>query len=85
MRDREQEPEEHRQPRASAVVGDDEAHGPIVHVATPCSRSASFRLVRRSVEALRVPDDQRARDLSYVPAGNSFGRVPGITTERGGT
>ena len=26
-----------------------------------------------------------AHERWYVPAGNSFGRVPGTTTERGGT
>jgi hypothetical protein len=48
------------------------------------SRSTSFRLVFRSVCALRQPTT-RAHATSYLPAGNSFGLVPGTTTARGGT
>ena len=48
------------------------------------SRSTSFRLVLRSVFGLRQPTT-RAQATSNVPAGNSFGRVPGTTTARGGT
>ena len=80
----EEEPEEDREARTIAVVGDDEANWSIVHVAIPCSRKASFRLVFRSVAALRVPTIS-AHGMSNVPAGYSLVRVPGITTERGGT
>ena len=38
----------------------------------------------RSVDSLRRPTIS-AHARWYVPAGNSFGRVPGTTTERGGT
>jgi thiosulfate dehydrogenase [quinone] large subunit len=48
------------------------------------SRRTSLRLVLRSVFSLRHPTT-RAQATSYVPAGNSFGRVPGRTTARGGT
>ena len=50
----------------------------------PYSRSASFSDVLRSVDSLRWPMIS-AHARWYVPAGNSFGRVPGTTTERGGT
>ena len=50
----------------------------------PKSRSASFSDVRRSVDSCRCPMIS-AHDRWYVPAGNSFGRVPGTTTARGGT
>ena len=40
------------------------------------------RAARRGLASLA--DDERAGEL-YVPAGNSFGRVPGTTTARGGT
>lgn len=48
------------------------------------SRRASLRLVLRSVFSLRHPTT-RAHATSYVPAGNSLGRVPGKTTAPGGT
>jgi uncharacterized membrane protein YphA (DoxX/SURF4 family) len=48
------------------------------------SRRTSLRLVLRSVFSLRHPTT-RAQATSYVPAGNSLGRVPGNTTARGGT
>ena len=48
------------------------------------SRRTSLRLVLRSVFSLRHPTT-RAQATSHVPAGNSFGRVPGTTTARGGT
>ena len=48
------------------------------------SRRTSLRLVLRSVFSLLHPTT-RAQATSYVPAGNSFGRVPGTTTARGGT
>ena len=48
------------------------------------SRRTSLRLVLRSVFSLRHPTT-RAQATSYVPAGNSLGRVPGKTTARGGT
>jgi uncharacterized membrane protein YphA (DoxX/SURF4 family) len=48
------------------------------------SRRTSLRLVLRSVFSLRQPTT-RAQATSYVPAGNSLGRVPGSTTARGGT
>ena len=48
------------------------------------SRRTSLRLVLRSVCALRQPTTS-AQATSYVPAGNSLGRVPGTTTARGGT
>jgi uncharacterized membrane protein YphA (DoxX/SURF4 family) len=48
------------------------------------SRRTSVRLVLRSVFSLRHPTT-RAQATSYVPAGNSLGRVPGSTTARGGT
>jgi hypothetical protein len=48
------------------------------------SRRTSLRLVLRSVLSLRHPTT-RAQATSYVPAGNSLGRVPGNTTARGGT
>ena len=48
------------------------------------SRRTSFRLVLRSVFSLRQPTTS-AHATSKVPAGNSFGRVPGTTTARGGT
>jgi hypothetical protein len=48
------------------------------------SRRTSLRLVLRSVFSLRQPTT-RAQATSYVPAGNSLGRVPGTTTDRGGT
>ena len=68
VRDREKQPEEDSQPRTAAVVGDDETDGPVVHVAIPCSRSASFKLVFRSVASLRVPTIS-AQGMSNVPAG----------------
>src|SRR5205085_9855550 len=48
------------------------------------SRRTSLRLVLRSVFSLRQPTTS-AQATSYVPAGNSLGRVPGRTTARGGT
>jgi thiosulfate dehydrogenase [quinone] large subunit len=48
------------------------------------SRRTSLRLVLRSVFSLRHPTTS-AQATSYVPAGNSLGRVPGTTTARGGT
>jgi hypothetical protein len=48
------------------------------------SRRTSLRLVLRSVFSLRQPTTS-AHATSYVPAGNSLGRVPGRTTARGGT
>jgi uncharacterized membrane protein YphA (DoxX/SURF4 family) len=48
------------------------------------SRRTSLRLVLRSVFSLRQPTTS-AQATSYVPAGNSLGRVPGKTTARGGT
>jgi hypothetical protein len=48
------------------------------------SRRTSLRLVLRSVCSLRQPT-MSAQATSYVPAGNSLGRVPGTTTARGGT
>ena len=48
------------------------------------SRRTSLRLVLRSVFSLRQPTTS-AQATSYVPAGNSLGRVPGTTTARGGT
>ena len=50
----------------------------------PYSRSASLRPTFRSVDSPRRPMIS-AQASWYVPAGNSFGRVPGTTTERGGT
>ena len=55
-----------------------------LHVAISNSRRTSFNEVLRSVDALRSPTIS-AHGRSYRPAGNSFGRVPGSTTERGGT
>ena len=46
------------------------------------------RVVQRDLQVGRLAapaDDQRARRAGTCPAGNSFGRVPGTTTERGGT
>ena len=56
------------------------------HVQEPISNSrrTSLRLVLRSVFSLRQPTTS-AQATSYVPAGNSLGRVPGKTTARGGT
>ena len=48
------------------------------------SRRTSLRLVLRSVFSLRHPTTS-AQATSYVPAGNSLGRVPGTTTARDGT
>jgi hypothetical protein len=48
------------------------------------SRRTSLRLVFRSVRSLLQPTI-RAQPSWKVPAGNSFGRVPGTTTARGGT
>src|SRR5690606_5437556 len=48
------------------------------------SRSASFRLVFLSVEALRVPM-MSAQETMNSPAGNFLGRMPGMTTLRAGT
>lgn len=48
------------------------------------SRRTSVRLVLRSVLSLRQPT-MRAHATWNVPAGNSFARVPGTTTARGGT
>ena len=53
-------------------------------VPMPCSRRASFSDVFRSVDSRRWPMIS-AHARWYVPAGNSFGRVPGTTIERGGT
>src|SRR6185295_4711345 len=84
VRDRQEKPEADGQPRPTEVVGDEEPDRTFRHVAMPCSRSASFRLVFRSVDSLRVPTIS-AQEMSYEPAGYSFVRVPGMTTERGGT
>src|SRR5207302_3606695 len=54
------------------------------HVPIACSRRTSLRLVFRSVDMLRLPMIS-AQPIWYVPAGNCFGRVPGTTTEFGGT
>src|ERR1700729_2267031 len=54
------------------------------HIATLKSRSASFKLVLRSVLGLRWPMIN-AQVTWYSPAGNFFGYVPGITTLRAGT
>jgi uncharacterized membrane protein YphA (DoxX/SURF4 family) len=48
------------------------------------SRRTSLRLVLRSVCSLRQPTIS-AHAIWKVPAGNSFGLVPGKTTARGGT
>jgi thiosulfate dehydrogenase [quinone] large subunit len=48
------------------------------------SRRTSLRLVLRSVFSLRQPTTS-AQATSYIPAGNSLGRVPGTTTARDGT
>ncbi len=48
------------------------------------SRRTSLRLVLRSVCSLRQPTIN-AHATSNLPAGNSFDRVPGTTTARGGT
>ena len=48
------------------------------------SRRTSLRLVLRSVFSLRQPTTS-AQATSYLPAGNSLGRVPGTTTARDGT
>jgi hypothetical protein len=40
---------------------------------------------RLEIRLLAPPPDDRAQATSYVPAGNSLGRVPGNTTARGGT
>ena len=50
----------------------------------PKSRSASLRLILLSVVSLRWPM-MSAQRTWYSPAGNFFGRVPGITTLRAGT
>ena len=81
-------------------AADGEEHGPEsehdrdedVGIHAPCvpyapisySRSTSFREVFRSVFALRLPM-MSAQPIWNVPAGNSFGRVPGTTIECGGT
>ena len=51
---------------------------------TPKSRSASFNVVFLSVDSLRLPIIKAHATLNS-PAGNFFGYVPGITTERAGT
>ena len=51
---------------------------------SPYSRSASFSEVFRSVASLRRPMISAHARLK-VPAGNSFGLVPGTTIARGGT
>ena len=56
----------------------------IAHTDTPKSRSASFKLVFKSVLGLRCPMI-RAHGTWYSPAGNCLGMEPGMTTERGGT
>lgn len=56
----------------------------IGYTATLCSLNASFSDVFRSVLSLRWPMIS-AQGTPYSPAGNCFGKVPGITTERGGT
>src|SRR5579863_9458447 len=53
------------------------------HIATLKSRSASFKLVFRSVLGLRWPMIN-AQVTWYSPAGNFFGYVPGMTTLRAG-
>lgn len=60
----------------------DEDHGGQPPMAN--SRSASFNEVRRSVDSDLRPMIS-AHDRWNVPAGKSFGLVPGTTTERGGT
>src|SRR5262249_9592141 len=55
-----------------------------VQTATAKSRSASLRLTFRSVLSLRVPM-MSAQGTANSPAGNFFGRIPGMTTERAGT
>src|SRR5690606_30713777 len=55
----------------------------LLHTATLCSRKASFSEVFLSVLSLRWPMI-KAQGTPYSPAGNFFGTVPGITTDRDG-
>ena len=48
------------------------------------SRNTEFSEVLRSVLAVRLPMIS-AHGIPYEPAGKSFWRMPGTTTERAGT
>jgi hypothetical protein len=69
---------------ARDVVGEERDLADAAHVAISNSRRTSFSDVLRSVDGLRSPT-MSAHGTSNVPAGYSFGREPGSTTERGGT
>ena len=80
-----QDPDRSRPGVASAIAPEPNARRvAFAYAPIPYSRSASLSDVFWSVDSARWPMIS-AQPTWYVPAGNSFGRVPGTTTERGGT